>query len=140
MVAGITTSEKEFNVGGHVFRIRPLPVLEMLAHIESVVKRGYADSVSRAAASIPQAERNAFIFSGLSTLPSGEVLSKLVEDHLRTINGMLDIVHMAIAKFDNMPIEDIQEIFSKNIDTLKEVTAFITGDGNAPFPVSPTSK
>jgi len=129
----LTNDPVEMNIGDKVFKVQKISYHQLFRNMEPVIKEEYIRDVKLFSDQFTGKEKAEYIKSSIKDIPVGESLIELIVKKLQTIEGIIEILFLALKAYNKITKEDIRNLIeTPELDTdISNVIAYATDKDKA---------
>jgi len=130
-VSDLTNKPIEFDIDGKTYKVKKLSVLDIFENTEVKIKEKYEKDVSDMAKLLSDKDRGEFLRNAIREMPTGKRMEEMVNDHINTTQGGLDMLKTILNKCQEVSMEEVLSIVGKasNNDSVSSIMAYAISQG-----------
>ena len=126
-IGELSNSPITVKLNGNDYKIQRLSISEIFSVAEQKVKQEYFKSVQEISAMLQGQEKIAYLKDATKSTPKHEDLQNSSIEYLNTLEGISEIILIALNKFQKITKEEIVDIITKDSTSIEFLVNYLIG-------------
>lgn len=107
----LTNDPIEMNIGDKIFKVQKISYHQLFRLMEPTIKEDYIRDVKMFSDQFQGKEKTDYIRSAIKDMPTGEEIINLILKKLHSIEGVIEILYLALKGFNKISKDEVKNMF-----------------------------